>query len=414
MNRDTPHVAAAEGVAGPSVSTDWDPFDPDTLRDPLATHAALRSRCPVAYSERGDGFWSLLRYDDIVQAARDTQTFSNARTSRTPLRRQIPLESDPPEHTVFRRFLQTYFRPERLAALEPLVRKIVADLLAPLLARGHGDFIPELAYPLPARTLCAFLGQPDDDWLELKRMADELYRSDNRFSGQGDGGQAALEALYGYARSIVYARRAAPRDPADDLTSGLLLMAVDGQRLDEETIVGVLRLLLTAGHNSTTSALGIVALYLAEHPEVQDQLRAAPGQLPNAIEEILRWQTPVQFLPRVLTRDVEVRGRCLRKGDEVALVWASGNRDEAAWEQADQCLLDRDTKRSLVFGYGIHKCIGAPLARLELRVAFELLLAQTSRFTLAGPVARSHWPRYGVTTLPLTVPSSAGQAGPFD
>src|SRR5205085_7842203 len=138
-----------------------------------------------------------------------------------------------------------------------------------------------------------------------------------------------------------------------------------------------------------------------QHPEVQQQLRAEPQGLPDAIEEILRWESPVQFLPRVLTRDVEIRGRKISAGEQVALVWTSGNRDEQVFERADECVLDRDSRRNLVFGYGIHKCVGAPLARLELRVMFEELLRQTTSFELNGDVARSHWPRYGVTTLPL-------------
>ncbi|MCA1645033.1 MAG: hypothetical protein LC797_06025 [Chloroflexi bacterium] len=152
-----------------SRTQDWDPFDPKALRDPLAIHAELRERCPVASSNRANGFWALFKYEDIVAAARDTKTFSNALTTKTPLRRQIPLESDPPEHTAYRRFLQTYFGPARLEKLDPIVRRIASNLLDPLLERGHGDFTPEIAYPLPARTVCAFLNQPDDDWLEIRR-----------------------------------------------------------------------------------------------------------------------------------------------------------------------------------------------------------------------------------------------------
>ncbi|GAC1322134.1 MAG: cytochrome P450 [Chloroflexota bacterium] len=387
------------------MSHDWDPFDPDALKDPSAVHARLRAQCPVAHTGRAGGYWALFKYDDIVTATRNPHTFSSALTSPTPSRRQIPLESDPPEHTAYRRFLQTYFSADRLASLEPTIRRIVTTLIDPLLQRGSGDFTPEVGYPLPARTLCAFLNQPDADWLEIKRMADNLFRTDSRFSGTGDG-QAALEAVYAYARSIVSARTAAPRDREDDLASGLLCAEIGGQRLDDDTVVGILRLILTAGHNSTTSALGIVALYLATHPEVQSRLRAHPDEIAESIEEILRWQSPVQFLPRVLTRDVDIRGRRLRAGEQVALVWTSGNRDEEAFDRADECILDRDARRNLVFGYGIHKCVGAPLARLELRIMFDELLGRTTDFHVDGDVVRSHWPRYGVTTLPLRLCSS--------
>ena len=398
-------LATRRAAPGARVSHDWDPFDPDALVDPSGTHARLRAQCPVAHTDRAGGYWALFTYDDIVAAARDPLTFSSALTSPTPLRRQIPLESDPPEHTAYRRFLQTYFGGPRLAALEPTVRGVVTSLLDPLIQRGSADFTLEASYPLPARTLCAFLNQPDADWTAIKRMADDLFRTDSRFSGAGDG-QAALAALYEYARSIVAARKTAPLAPEDDLASGLLRVEIGGQRLDDDTVVGILRLVLTAGHNSTTSALGIVALYIATHPDVQSRLRAHPDELPRSIEEILRWQSPVQFLPRVLTRDVEIRGRQLQAGEQVALVWSSGNRDEEAFDRSDTVVLDRDPRRNLVFGYGIHKCVGAPLARLELRVMFEEFLARTTDIQVNGDVVRSHWPRHGVATLPLSLCSS--------
>lgn len=383
---------------------DWDPLAPDALRDPWATYAALRRRCPVAYTRRIGGVWALTTHADIVQAARAFGTFGSAATAKGNMR-LIPLESDPPEHTLFRQFLQPYFTPAYLECLAPTIQRLAATMLDAYLALGRGDFVSEVAYPLPLRVLCAFLNQPDEDWLAIKQTSEAMYRSDPRFSSTETGDHPATEpeALYAYARRVVNARRAAPLKAGHDLISGLLALRRDGQPIPDEIIISVLRLILSAGHNSTTTALSIAVLFLATNPDAQALLRAEPRRLPGAIEEILRHDSPVQFVPRVLMRDKDVRGRQLRAGEKVILVWASGNRDEEAFPDAHRCKLDRETSRSLVFGHGLHKCLGVSLARLELRVVLEELLRRTTHFHVAGDAIRSRWPRLGVTTLPLLI-----------
>jgi cytochrome P450 len=183
----------------------------------------------------------------------------------------------------------------------------------------------------------------------------------------------------------------------------LLVARADGEPLDEALIAGVVRLLIAAGHDSTTSAVGIALHYLARHRDDQQRLRENPALIPPAVEEILRLETPVLTMPRVVAHDTVIRDRELKQGDRVMLYWASGNRDSDAFDSPDEPHLDRKPNQHLAFGYGIHKCIGAPLARLELRVALEEWLRRTHAFGLAGEVTVEPWHRFGPRHLPLWI-----------
>jgi cytochrome P450 len=191
-----------------------------------------------------------------------------------------------------------------------------------------------------------------------------------------------------------------PRDVSVDPVSGLLAAP---EPLDKELIAGVVRLLLAAGHDSTTSAIGIALHYLAHNDADQQRLRADPSLIPTAVEEMLRLETPVLAMPRIVARDTVVRGRELTQGDRVMLYWGAGNRDPQAFENPDQPQLDRKPNQHLAFGYGIHKCVGAPLARLELRVALEEWLRRTQAFGLAGEVTVEPWHRFGPRHLPVWI-----------
>jgi cytochrome P450 len=319
--------------------------------------------------------------------------------------RRVPIEIDPPEHTAYRRLLQPYFSQRRLAILEPRVRRFAGKLLQPLIEAGHADVAAGFTYPFPTRVLCATLNIPDEDWARLRLWAADASNRDPRRGNQrASQSTAGHDAFMAYARDMIAERRRNPLDPADDMTTGLLAARIDGEYLTDDAILGILRLMLSAGHNSTTISLGIVIAFLAQHQQAQAALRAEPALITNAIEEILRYHTPVvaNASPRVVTRDVEVRGRALRAGDQVVLVWGSGNRDEEAFAEADRCVLDRSPNRHLVFGYGVHRCIGAPVARQGLRIAVEELLARTTSFALDGPIERGRWWRQrGPTVLPL-------------
>jgi cytochrome P450 len=380
---------------------DWDPFAPDFM----AVHAELRARCPVAHTARLGGFWGITRYADIVAAARDTSTFISSKGMTLPqlgnIVQQVPIELDPPLHSVYRRILQPYFLPDYLARLESDIRSLTNELLEPLISSSTGDVVEHLSFPLPARVLCLWLNLPASTWLRLKGFAEETIRT--RTTGDMEGNRVVESAINAFIRELFAERRATPRDPATDLLSGLLAARVDGRPLEDLMLVGAVRTLLTAGHSSTTNGLGNSILYLAEHPHEQARLRANPGLLPTAIEELLRYEAPIQAIGRTVSREVEFAGQAMDEGERVGLLWVSGNRDETAFPAADQCVLDRTPNRHLAFGYGIHKCIGAELARMELRVALEELLGRTREFSVGGPVRRVGWPAVGVARLPLTL-----------
>jgi cytochrome P450 len=385
---------------------DWDPQGQDAWNNPFGTWARLRAEAPVAFSSqgrRGGGrFWSLLRFDDIVAAARDTATFVNTGGSRFPIRRP-PLEADPPEHTHWRRLLMPYFASARMQVLEACSRGFATDLLEPLLAAGTGDAAHEFSRPLPPRVLLTFLGQPPEDWAQIKTWCEDAYLQSAPEPELQARFAAADHGLWNYSRQVVEDREARPRDPSIDPVSGLLRARIDDEPLNSELIVGVVRLLIAAGHDSTTTALGICLHYLACHPGDQQRLRGNSALIPTAVEEMLRLETPVLSMPRIVTRDALIDGRELKQGDRVMLHWAAGNRDPAAFAQPDQAHLARKPNQHLAFGYGIHKCIGAPLARLELRVSLEVWLRRTTNFALDGEVTYEAWHRFGPRSLPLRI-----------
>jgi cytochrome P450 len=380
--------------------TDFDPYAPNAVANPPATWAALRERCPVAWSDRMSGFWAVSRYDDVVSIARASERYNNSGGPQFGTSRP-PLEVDRPEHTFFRRVLQPHFAKERVALLEPGVRGFVAEMLQPALDAGEADLAEVLSYPLPARTLCLWLGLPDEEWRVLKGVSEKLFAAEE---GRGDDPAtraACNEELYEYSRRLVRERVAEPRDPGTDLITGILGETDGVHTVDEASCVELVRLLLTAGHNSTTGGIGNSILRIVGEPEIQRRLRAEPDLIPPAIEEFLRLETPVQAMPRWPNEDVELHGQRLDKGQMVMLFWAAANRDPEHFPEPDRCVLDRSPNDHVTFGRGIHRCIGIDLARLEIRLAVEELLARTEWIELAGEPARTTFIRQGVSYLPV-------------
>lgn len=385
-----------------SVKPDWNPAEFDDVAARMAQMDAVRHQCPVARTDLRGGMWTVLGYKELVEVASDPATFSNGGSPRFG-RKLPPLEVDPPEHTDFRRILQRFWLPSRIRAMEPSVRASAVSLLAPLIAQGGGDLAPGLAYPLPVMALCALLGVEDRYWPDIKQWSEDSLAAESTDAEERIRARAAHDNLLAHAQMIVADRKARPRDVEADIASALLAAEVDGQRLDEELIAGVLRILISAGHNSTTNALGNILLFLGENADAQAELRKNPDRIPVAIEELLRCATPVQELPRYATRDVELAGCPIRSGDRLGMLWGSGNRDASVFDDADQVRLDRRPNRHLAFGHGIHTCLGAPMARMELRVAVEELLARTMHFAVAGEVVRKPYHHMGVSRLPIAI-----------
>ena len=383
-------------------------FNPAGGEDVAAKHAEMRARCPVAHvAANGAHFWALTRHEDVLRAARDPVVFANGKRPRFAGRRP-PLESDPPEHAEWRKLMTPFFAPRYIESFEPVSRQITGDLVGPLIAAGGGDVTHDLARPLPPQVLLSFLGQPKEDWAPIKAWCEDAYF--DRSSDPQDRKIFATsnDALWDYSRKAVGERRKTPRDPERDLITALLAGTKERGTEGEELVAGVIRLLLAAGHDSTTSAMSICLHYLARHPEDQARLRAEPALIRPAIEEILRFETPVIAMPRMVAQDVEIGGRELKAGDRAMLYFASANRDGSAFAEPDRCLIDRKPNPHLAFGLGIHACIGAPLARQEIRVALEELLARSSEFGLAGPVTHEFWHPYGVRQLPLWIKPRSG------
>jgi cytochrome P450 len=357
-------------------SVDWDPAEHVDVDARMDHMKKMRQRCPVPYTNRGGGGWGFLRYEDIVAATLDPTTYRNGGAPRHG-QALAPLEVDPPVHRDYRRLLTPFFTGKRMQQLEPQIRSFAQELLAPIIARGHADLAREFSYPLPVLSLCTLLGFGADRWEEIKRVSEDTLLVESPDPAERERARISHEALLVLARELVADRRAQPREVESDLPSAILAANIDGKPIDDEAAAGMLRLLISAGHNSTTSGLGNTLLYLARHAEDQQKLRAKPAAIPIAIEEVLRYDTPVQAMPRRAAKELTVHGRTIELGETIDMFWAAANRDENVFSEPDRCIIDRQPNKHLTFGHGIHLCIGAPMARLEIRVAVEELLKRT-------------------------------------
>lgn len=382
-------------------AADWDPRDASVLRDQRQAYDEMRERCPVAHSDFLD--WSVFRHEDIVSVLADPETYSS-----TSKRRAVPNGMDAPEHTFYRRALEPCFDSEQMAAFEPRCRRGAAEMVQDLLTRDEVEFVSEFAQPYSVETLCAFLGWPQDareqlgGWIHGNQQA--------ALAHDREAGKTLALAFIGYVNDALRVRREAGIETFDDITAGLMMTEVEGEPLSDDDIVSVLRN-WTAGHGTVAAALGILALYLAEHRGVQQQLRDRPELLPAAIDEILRADGPLVANRRTTTRDVEIGGRTISAGETLTLIWIAANRDGRVFDDPDAVHFHHNHETNirdrggdnLLFGAGIHDCLGAPLARLEMRVAMEELLNRTSRIELAGtqPPSRSAYPSNGLETLKI-------------
>ena len=376
--------------------SDWDPRAPTVLEDQIAAYDELRGRCPVAHSDFLG--WSVLRHDDVVRVLDDPQTFSNA----VPHRLTVPNEMDPPEHTEFRRINDRYFTPDLMDAFEPSCRRIATDLVDDLPRGVPTDLMAELAEVFALRVQNAFLGWPAELEEPLRR-----WTAKNRAAtlAQDRPAMSAIAVEFdGYIRDLLTTRRQAGDAAPDDLTTRLLGERVWGRPMTDDELVSLLRN-WTVGELSTISAsVGILAHHLAVHPTTQQLLRDDPALIGAANDEILRMHAPLIANRRVTTRPVELGGRHLDAGERVTVLWASANRDEAVFGDPDEFRLDRDPADNLLYGQGIHACPGAPLARLELRILIEELLARTTELVPADVTpARAHYPGSGFAELPLVL-----------
>lgn len=376
---------------------DWNPKSDTVLRDQLEAYDEMRERCPVAYSEFLG--WSLFRHEDLVRVLSDPDTFSNAVSSHL----SVPNGMDPPEHTEYRRLIEPYFDPDRMASFEPRCREIAAHLVQSLAGRDEVELIGEFAQSFAVRAQCAFLGWPPDLHEPLRRWTQR-----NHAATLAQDRAALAETardFEGFVEKLLETRRAAEPQASADVTDSLLRERVRGRLLRTEELVSILRNWTVGEIGTISAAVGILTHYLSERVELQQELRAQPSLLPAAIDEILRIHGPLVANRRITTRTVEIGGRKIGARERISLIWIAANRDRRAFAAPETYRLDRDPAANLLYGAGIHVCPGAPLARMELRVVMEELLGRTTRFAPIAerPPTKARYPASGFAALPLRI-----------
>lgn len=372
-------------VSETDVCRAFDHHDEEMYQNPWPVYASLRKQCPVAHSEKYGGFWVLTRYEDVYEAAHDPATFSSEGGLTIPhmgadaARPMIPIEMDPPLHGAFRRLTQRVFSPGYLASWDPFITKTVRELIDAFAARGEADFVDEFAVPIPMTVITEMLGISHEDHVRFKDWSTKLVQQHHL---DPETQQQTAEALYGYFAQEIAERRQRP-DLGTDLVSILVGAEIEGRPLTDEEILDYCFLLLLAGNETTTNAMGSSLCYLAEHPELRQRLADQPDLIPTAVEEFLRYFSTVQGLARTATRDVTIGDQTIRQGDKVYLCWASADHDPDQFVDPEEFIVSREPNLHFAFGAGPHRCLGSNLARQEMRIALSELLARIPDFRFA-------------------------------
>jgi hypothetical protein len=383
----------------PHTSTDdWgrdlDILDRRFVGDPAAVWRELRDECPVAFTERRGRAWMPVRYDDVASIANDTTHFSSRRVAVVdlpesqredrPLLTAPPITSDPPEHTWARRILLPAFSPDQIKVMTPITRAVARELVEGFAERGQADAAREYAQHIPVRVIAHMLGVPASDEDMFTDWAVRILQEG--INDLAAGLDAILEVLEYFGVRVDERAAVARGERPDDLITLLVETEIDGEGLDRRHLLGTCFLLLLAGIDTTWSALGSSLWHLATHPDDQARLRAEPELLDTAIEEFLRFYSPVTMAREVLA-DVEAVGCPMHAGDKVLMSFPAANRDPAHFDDPDRFVIDRQHNRHIAFGKGIHRCLGSNLARMELKVALEEWLARIPTFEIVDPDA---------------------------
>lgn len=371
--------------------------------EPFAWYRRMRAESPVHYDERRD-VWDVFPYETISEILLDEETFSSDRNPDEVDRYPSMLSADPPQHTKLRSPVEEFFTPSAVASLASEVRSTTEALLDDAVDGGRMDIVSALAYPLPIATIAALLGVPREDRDRFKEWSDTVIAGPQLTGGDqdrlDDRQREAGQALVDYFGTVVERRRRAPQD---DLISEVLVDDEHGRALSDEELLGLFRLLLVAG-NVTTTNLITNAVWCFTNWGCIDELRGDEDRLRAAIEEVLRYRSPVQRTSRIALEDTEIAGRHVEEGDQVVTWLGSANRDPDRFDEPDRFIPDRSPNPHLAFGRGIHFCLGAPLARMEARIALSMLLDRIENLKLVDidhqPVASTFI--YGVRRLPIT------------
>jgi cytochrome P450 len=390
-------------------------MSPEFRENPYPHYQAYRNEGPLLQMD--DTIWFSLAHHDVTTLLRHPKLSSDETRATTELGRPKPgrmkaqslLFMDPPDHTRLRALIARAFTPKRVEDLRITAEEITSDLLDHLAAGARSgevvDLIATVAYPLPVRIICSLLGVAADDEKAFTGWSQALSRSLDpsvlRSADVDTSIAAAEKEIVSYLDDILAQRR---KMPDDDLLSALLSVETDGDRISSAEVVDLVLLLLVAGHETTVNLIGNGVLALLQAPDQIDLLRRYPDLVRGAVDELLRFDSPVQMTQRIATENLELGGHSVHEGDEIVLVLGAANRDPLIFEEPDRLDLRRDPRRHVAFGGGIHHCLGATLARMEAQVAISGLLRRCARIELAGsPVRRPTFTLRGLQSLPLAV-----------
>ena len=396
-------------------TSDFDVLDPGYVLDPFGIWDELRTRFPIAHSDRRGSTWLPTRYEDVTAIAHDVEHFSSLQVAVIPFDGTPPsdpvlpyglppISSDPPLHTWTRRLLLPWFSHARVGSYEAMTRALCRRLLATFADAGAADAAGHYAQQIPVRVVAHILGVDD----ALAGTFTGWVRDVLEFADDPERRARGVRGLVGYFLAEIARRRI---DPGEDLLSMLLHAEVDGAPVEESLVLGTAALVLIAGVDTTWSAIGSSLWHLATHDEDRRRLVAEPGIMAFAVEELLRAYSPVT-MARVVTADLEFGGCPMKAGDKVLMNFPAANRDPAVFERPDTVVLDRAVNRHVAFGSGIHRCAGSNLARMELRVALEEWLAAIPEFRL-DPAAQVTWAGgqvRGPRELPVVFPVPGARA----
>jgi cytochrome P450 len=397
--------------AAEALGHDYDHYDPAFALDPHADYAKLRAACPVAYTDNYGGFFVVSRFHDLNEVLHDAKAFSSwpADTPPTPghTRALIPLEVDAPEHRRYRMIIDPVFRPKAIGGMADEIRAHASRLVERMAAKREFDFMQEFGKPFPGAVFLRLVGLDfsDEQRDQLCDWSGTILHTTTEGATPGDvAAQTAARlkagrALNTFLRGLLDERL---ESPGDDIISRLIGAEMPGQRkMNYNEILNFAYVLVLAGLDTVTTALGFSFLHLARRPDLQDRIAADPSLIPGAIEELLRYE-PIVHASRTVMEPRVLGGTQLRPGDRVVLPLASAHRDEEVFPAADELLIDRKIDSTLVFGAGSHRCVGMYLARMELAIAFEEIFRRIPRFSLPpGAVLETHG---GQTRSLVTLP----------
>jgi cytochrome P450 len=365
-------VDGATAGSGP-LPDDWwqhhfDPHSPELAPCLYETLAPMREGCPVAHSDLYDGFWVVTRYEDVVKVAQDWQTFSSAHgltVPRAPVAvRNLPVEVDPPIQRIYKRLITPYFTPVAVTAYEQATRELANRLIDNFVEAGSCEFMNEFARPFPSLAFFEMvISAPPEDIDRVAYMASKASLPNDPEAGE------CWLGLSAWIRDFIERRRRQPE--RGDVVDAVIGATVDGRPITDDEIVGLVQLIILGGLETTASALGLWFHRFCGRPEIPAMLRGSPALIPDAVEELLRIDSPFISISRTAVQDGTIGDQAIRSGDKVVLYWAAANRDKAEFSTPDEFDLGREHNRHLAFGVGPHRCAGSNLARASLRIGLE-------------------------------------------